>query len=693
MKNDLKNQVEEIIIPEVVKYLPIGYLNFSGRLENVLQHLNVKLLGDLHKMSFIEIENVRNCGLKTLEEVREFAAKLKDENFVKLLDKEYQQHLENIQKTNTHDESAGKTNKTVREKILIPQSVKETPIICFTLSVRLKNVLDNLNISLLGDLEKFSIYEIEAAKNCGKKTLGELESLIKNIQKSADDEEFPEAVIALPTELDLNGLLRFINDFSDGLTDRERGVLLDRFGGNRNEKVWVLEKIGRKLNVTRERVRQIESQILKELKSHLTSISEAALEKISDDCAVAVCPLTARFLVHLTGNELSLFKYPPNFYVRLLSNLSPGIPTFFNKSKPTHRLNKKNKRIRQQIKNLLNGQNEFLTLVEVFNHISRQNAIDSLEMKDFVEAIQTNSFIIREGDSVDVFLIAADKTLLTKTEIARQVLLKSEFPLKYEEIIKRIGEMFGAEIETPSVYSLANLPPQESDFYLLDSRTIGLRQHFRLPKENWKNLQDNFYELLKNYNRPVSTTEVFNKNLFEWTKLITASEATEILREDKRFKDLGRFLFALAEWKIKKREPIKKLVNKVLEETDDALTAFQIRKRVQTYRSVSTTSIPAALHENTKIKKFGFDYYGLKSKDYREFFATNDRYIYRLVKKISPVTFGDLCEKLGLDIDEELADKTWQTLQKLGKLRLKPASRSAETIVIFKGYPLKIKTR
>lgn len=52
----------------------------------------------------------------------------------------------------------------------------------------------------------------------------------------------------------------------DSLKDREREVLLYRFGFFDDEP-WTLEQVGIKLDVTRERVRQIESKVLRRMRS------------------------------------------------------------------------------------------------------------------------------------------------------------------------------------------------------------------------------------------------------------------------------------------------------------------------------------------------------------------------------------------------------------------------------------------
>ena len=689
----------KISVPESVKEMLIKYFSISNRLKNVLSNLSINTLSDLEIYSLYEIKQTGNCGQKTINELSVLINTLQDENFVEKLNNDYSRHLENVELTNvrlelikrieTNSERQFETIiKNKEGKIFVPQSIREITVKSFVFSGTVEKIFDYLKINSLADFERYTFDEIKKAKKYSKKTIAELHNFIICLQQIASEEEMLAAADQLfPSKLNLNELLRFINGFLNELPDREREIIFDRFGNNQDEKILTLEEIGEKFSVTRERIRQMESQSIKELKSHLTGISEDALKKLTEDCVASVSPLTRRFLISLTGNEFSLFEHPPEFYLRMLNILSSEISVFFE-NQITSSANIKNKKLLRQIKKLLGEQVGFLTLAEVFERVSIQNTSDDLNIKDFFEAIQTNNFIIAPGDSADILLIKTDKNRLTMVEISRQVLAESDSPLTPEQIIKRAGEMFGSEVEMPSAHSLANLPGYEHDFYLLDKRTIGLRQHFRLPEIYWKTLQDDFYDSLKKDNRPISTTEVIAKNMFDWTHQTTASEATEILREDYRFRDLGRFLFSLAEWEIEERVSVKDLIVRVLEETEDALTATEIGARIQKYRSASTTTMPTVLRTHSEIRIFDFGYYGLKSKgDYSDFFITDRNFLNRFVKKNAPMTFSELRRKLNVDeMDEESGQKLWMALQIVSKVRFKPNYYLPETMISYKKW-------
>jgi RNA polymerase primary sigma factor len=69
-----------------------------------------------------------------------------------------------------------------------------------------------------------------------------------------------------PSEAATIGLLRGqINEVLAELTDRERRVILLRFGLE-DDRARTLEEVGREFNVTRERIRQIEAKALRKLR-------------------------------------------------------------------------------------------------------------------------------------------------------------------------------------------------------------------------------------------------------------------------------------------------------------------------------------------------------------------------------------------------------------------------------------------
>jgi hypothetical protein len=325
----------------------------------------------------------------------------------------------------------------------------------------------------------------------------------------------------------------------------------------------------------------------------------------------------------------------------------------------------------QQIKKLLEHETRFVPLCEVLANLSDRSLIEKSGIRLFFDAIHAKEFTIAAGDESNTLLISLDKSRISNIEMARRVLSQSDSALTPEQILAVAVRMFGEETELPSPNSLANLPGYDSQFYLLDRRTIGLRQHFRLPDDRWNEVRNDFYNLLLGRQRPISTSEAVGLGRFEWVVHTTASEVAAILRMDNRFVDLGRFLFALTEWGISERQSVRELIVQVLKEAATPLSLSQISMRIQNYRSVSTTSMPATLRNHPDVKEYGFGYYGLKSDvDYRLFFCSEKRYVNRLVAKAAPVSFESLCKMIDVSTDWHLQKVLTSTLNSLPKVRV-----------------------
>ena len=78
------------------------------------------------------------------------------------------------------------------------------------------------------------------------------------------------------TESPLDSLVKsdnknMINNFLNGLKDRERYIIEHRFGLN-NKDIKTLEKIGEDFGVTRERIRQVEFEVMKKLRFQISKV-------------------------------------------------------------------------------------------------------------------------------------------------------------------------------------------------------------------------------------------------------------------------------------------------------------------------------------------------------------------------------------------------------------------------------------
>ena len=74
-----------------------------------------------------------------------------------------------------------------------------------------------------------------------------------------------------------------------------------------------------------------------------------------------------------------------------------------------------------------------------------------------------------------------------------------------------------------------------------------------------------------------------------------------------------QFLFALAEWGIERRENLKDLIPRLLEQAARPLTKRELWERVRRVRSVSRSCFRYLLRTHPAIGDYGVEGYGLKS--------------------------------------------------------------------------------
>ena len=73
---------------------------------------------------------------------------------------------------------------------------------------------------------------------------------------------------ATPEEIaQKNAIIELVNMYLDDLKPREAYILRQRYGLNEEGKQYTLEEIGQELELTRERIRQIEAKALRKLKN------------------------------------------------------------------------------------------------------------------------------------------------------------------------------------------------------------------------------------------------------------------------------------------------------------------------------------------------------------------------------------------------------------------------------------------
>lgn len=143
---------DAIFVPEPLRARPLQELALSVRLTKVLGQMHLACLGDLHGRTFHEFLMLRNCGYQTLRELLRRLRQFADEHHCEL-----------------------------RPPALfnVPESVRNLRFCDLPISVRLANLLADMQLHCLGDLHGRPHEELLRKRFFGKRTLAELKRLVE----------------------------------------------------------------------------------------------------------------------------------------------------------------------------------------------------------------------------------------------------------------------------------------------------------------------------------------------------------------------------------------------------------------------------------------------------------------------------------------------------------------------------------
>ncbi len=641
----------------------------SVRLQHVFEFKHFKLFGDLHGRSYSEIRGYRNCGKKTIEELREIVRAVQHSHQTWIADRKADVVL--------HEAPP----PLATGAIFVPVKLHELNVADLPLSVRLEGVLQQRGVRRLGDVQGLSIHDLRGTKNCGRKTISELVRLIERAAAG----EFSAAPDAAwnPAEL-----ARTLDALVADLPDRNEEILVLRLGG-RSEEVPTLEEVGAKFRLTRERVRQIVELGLERIRKHGGARLRNQLEHVERICCEKVLPITPALLKQWLDDLQVTGNFNLSFYVRLLAELKPTIPAWPEGQDASASRKGRSEEIESALEYALRDGFQTVSLPQALALVRGSRGLGKTEEAEFLAVLQHSRRFKIELPQPDapVVLLARRSAL----DASRAVLQASNAPLTPEEILVRAHALVGPDAARWNPRTLGNALVEEKGFYLLGPRSYGLRQHFAVAEEQWLQIRADFRALLERENRPISSADVVNSRKFGWAGQTNTYELACILRGDGRLIDLGKFLFALTEWGIEEREYIKDLIPKVLEKVARLLTGTEVLDRLQQLRSVSPTCIASALRKNPAIRDYGFGHYGLKTwgDSVKNNVVSDTGLVQRVIRRATPpLTFARLAEILDTPATGDLADKLWQTCVALRDILRLPDERSPDTRLIHQSCRL-----
>ncbi len=626
----------------------------------------MRLAGDLHGRSYVEFGKYRNCGRKTLAELRELVQQLQAGSGEAI----------------TFEFTAEPANPYL---LLIAPEARDLKFTELPVSVRLGNVLQAFGFQTLGELDRRDERDLLGVRNCGRATIRELRELLR---RGAAGDFSPESSGDLMT-----CLLQVARGIDAGLqvaSARNRKIFEQRLAGDEGNP-RTLEDVSADFAMTRERVRQIVKKMMIQVRQAGGPPLARALETVSRECEQRVCPLTPALCSHWLGEAAASLQRDPGFYVRVLDVMAPAIPAWVPGSTREGADDLEIEAVITALEKWLRQSSSQPSASEALAFLQTQTRLKNLSAGTLLAALRRARKIIVDFPEPERATLRLRR--LRIGDFALPVLSDSTEPLTPEVIIARAKERFGIDAIVVSERSAGNSLITDQGFFLLGPRAFGLKKHFRAPERKQSALRTEFEKILSGKGRPVSTIEAIDAGLIEVPAGVNSYELAQILREDVRFIDLGRHLFALTAWGIQEREYIKDLLPRVFAEAGHALTVEQALERLTRLRSVSATGLSNIVRTHPGIRAFGFGYYGLQEWGSREteVILRNRSVIERTVRRSElPTSFSALCQLFGVDPADEHGALLWKTCARSEKLRRAPDEFSPDTLILHKAISLEL---
>ena len=302
-----------IDIPVDLWSRPLEAWQTSVRLTRVLRRSGARVLGDLHGRKVRDFAREKNCGFTTLHELDSFVRSA---------------------------ESRASTNGNVPlfqngAGFAIPESVCQLQFHELPITTRLANVVRLIGARTLGDLNGRSTFELLQYKQCGWRTLGEIQHLIERAISGEFDESHTDSSTAAAE------LLTLLEQGMAKLSPRERRLLIARIEGGDLPGLSFAE-IGRQSALTRSRVQQLVPRAVDNLRKTWGPRVPRLLELVKRRCLSKDCPLTPALLEQWVDNcnGPKTLRLSRKAHVRLIAALDEDIPCCLENPDNVRRIDK-----------------------------------------------------------------------------------------------------------------------------------------------------------------------------------------------------------------------------------------------------------------------------------------------------------------------------------------------------------------
>jgi DNA-directed RNA polymerase delta subunit len=333
---------------------------------------------------------------------------------------------------------------------------------------------------------------------------------------------------------------QILGNFLSNLNQREAEVLTLRYGFNDNQK-RTLEEIGKKFNVTRERIRQVENTALKKIKKSsdldktIKPLENVIQQTLEDHGGIMHESYLIKKVILIPGESPTNYSVINFILINFLKDRlhylkgdSHILPAW---KLPTISL--------EQIKNdlsyivdLINGANEPLSIAKITEKINREGAKSHLN-EGVVEALLIVSKKLEPNPFNEWGL--ADWSMISLKRMSDKIYLvlkKKEEPMHFTEIAEKINEIgFDKKKANPATI--------HNELILDDKYVLVGRGIYALSEWGYKPgvVAEVIVEILKEAGEPLSREEIIEK--VSKKRMVKRSTIILALMNKERFKKVA----------------------------------------------------------------------------------------------------------------------------------------------------------
>ena len=588
-------------------------INFNIRFYHVIDANNFKYLIDVLNTDYNLMLDYRNCGIKSITDAR-----MEIRFFVR---KFYNQNELNI-KTNNHSE--------IDNIIFYSLSEKEKSNLKFIPDYSLQNIklpnktrkylTNNPQIKTINDLANIDKSILENKKNLGFKAFIGTQKIIVDLSKKDERE------LRYLYSDQLIPILELVDQFLERIEIRDLNIIVKRWGNN---DITSLQLIAEEYGLTRERIRQIISRVIKKFKERVKDNYNLYAEQF---LAIIISRPEAITFDELNNYSFIARKFKPNVYLGILSEVFEEVPfsNFMLKSfdQYLNRNLKQNTKIVLLYKKLLDNNYPFkkITLYDLFSINNIQAPVDKLLLSKILILSHNFKFIFIDGK---YYIIKPGPI----NQIAKDILEYGEQPLAVNEIIDIIKTYYLMEDKYDSVTSIISILKQNKEIYQLDRYIFGLKKHFSYSEELWQSICNNIKEFMQKLQRQTNAVELFENILPLYSKLRSKYELVYLIRSDPEIVDLGFFNFGLIDSGATERIKICDEIKNVFLKNSLPKHFTEIQKEIFEKRFLRVEGMSNILNSQNYLINYSGGYWGLKEKHLENLFvlAQNQTYIKNLI--------------------------------------------------------------